>query len=142
MTMELTVSRWLDRSLPAPAELAEGRVTMHATRRDGRSLRARGRFTVTGRSLVPIARVDVEIVPWWSDACEVQVRPVSRSAAAWGRRRSRRFYLLAHGIAEHLVSELSETVPVPISRGGCRHGFGDQGDSHRPSGRGGVVGAA
>jgi hypothetical protein len=149
MTMEPTVSRWLDRPLPVPdelparrIELAEGRITMRAARRDGRSLRARGRFTVAGRTVLPVARVEVEIVPWSSDACEVLVRPVSRTAPAWGQRRSRRFYLLAHGVAEQLVVDLSPPIPLPIPRGGCRHGFGDQGHPHRPSGRGGVVGAA
>ena len=51
MTMELTVSRWVDRPLPAPADLPErridlagGRVTIGTSRPDGRSLRARGRF--------------------------------------------------------------------------------------------------
>jgi hypothetical protein len=149
MAMELTVSRWLDRPLPVPAELparrielAEGRVTMRAARRDGRLLRARGRFKVAGRSLVPVARVDVEIVPWSANGCEVLVRPVARSFPSWGRARSRRFYLLAHRAAEHLVAELSPPGSIPISRGGRGHGFGDQGHPHRPPCRGGVVGAA
>jgi hypothetical protein len=149
MTMELTVSRWLDRPLPVPAdlparriELDAGRVTMRAARRDGRLLRARGRFRPAGRSLVPVARVDIEIVPWSAGACEVQVRPVARSVPSWGRARSRRFYLLAHRAAEHLVSELSPPVPVSLPRGGCGPGFGDPGHPGCPSGRGDVVGAA
>jgi hypothetical protein len=147
--MELTVSRWLDRPLPVPAELparrielAEGRVTMRAARRDGQLLRARGRFRVAGRSLVPVARVDIEIVPWSADGCEVLVRPVARSVPSWGRARSRRFYLLADRAAEHLAAELSPPVPIPISRGGRDHGFGDQAHPRCPSAGGGVVGAA
>jgi hypothetical protein len=159
MTMELTVSRWVDRPLPVATalprrriDLEPGRLTMAEGRRDGRSLRARGRFTFTGRALVPVARVEIELVPWSAGACEVLVRPMGRWAPSWGRARTRRFYALAHAAADHLAAELHrplaldeverEPVPLSVSRGARCHGIGDQRDPRRPTGRGGVVGAA
>jgi hypothetical protein len=148
MTMLLTVSRWVDRPPPEPAELparrvdlGPGRVTMGPARRDGRSLRARGRFTFTGRALVPVARVDIEVVPWSAGTCEVLVRPAGRRVPSWGRSRTRRFYALAHAAADHLAAELCPPVRLTVPRG-ARHGFGDQRDPCGPPGRGGVVGAA
>jgi hypothetical protein len=52
------------------------------------------------------APMTIAIEPWSSAACELRLRPRTRRFAAWGRRRQRAWFRVAHRAADDLVHAL------------------------------------
>ena len=75
-----------------------------AWRCDARLLTPRGRL---------VARVEVTVDGWSSDATRVQLRPVARHPERWSRRRLRRYFLLAGRAADAAARQLDEHAQQP-----------------------------
>ena len=54
----------------------------------------------------PVTRVELSIAAWSRDASELALRPVARHPERWGRRRTRRYFALAHDAADGLTRRL------------------------------------
>jgi hypothetical protein len=65
-----------------------------------------------------VARVELEITAWSSDATELVLRPLARHPERWGKRRLRRYFALAHGGIDHVASVLAQ---APAIAGDRRH---------------------
>jgi hypothetical protein len=74
---------------------------------------ARARLSTPGLHPTRFARVAVDLTPWSESTWELSVRPVSRQVGAWGRRRRRRYFTLAHRAADQLAQLLAEPCPAP-----------------------------
>lgn len=73
--------------------------------------RGRGRLHGGGLPLVRSTRVEIEISVWSAHACELRLRPTSRHATRWGRRRLRRYVELAHRTGDRFTSVISDLDP-------------------------------
>jgi hypothetical protein len=69
-----------------------------------------GRLHHRGWRAVRWTRVDVEVNAWSRASIEVRMRPVSRRVAAWGSRRQRRYFQLAHRAIDNLVRTIAVAV--------------------------------
>jgi hypothetical protein len=74
------------------------------------SWRATGRLFAQGSRAV--ARVELEVAAWSTDASELTVRPVARHPERWGRRRLRRYFALAHEGADRGLEILTGDAPA------------------------------
>jgi hypothetical protein len=54
----------------------------------------------------PVARVELSIAAWSRDASELALRPVARHPERWGRRRTHRYFALAHDAADGMTRHL------------------------------------
>ena len=71
------------------------------------------RATATLRRRAAIARralVRIEVAEWSHGGCELTVVPVSRHVALWSVRRQRRYYTLAHDVADHLARSIAQAA--------------------------------
>lgn len=75
-----------------------------AWRADARLLSGRRRL---------IARIEVTVDGWSTDATRLQLRPVARHPERWSRRRLRNYFQLAHLAADHAARELSAHAQQP-----------------------------
>jgi hypothetical protein len=80
-------------------------------------LQTRGRLVGRGPRICRYARIEVELTPWSVRTTEVRISPRSRFVHLWGVRRSRRYWLLAHGAANVLKEMLLTGGP---SDNACR----------------------
>ena len=55
-----------------------------------------------------VARVELEVDGWCSDATRLQLRPCARHPERWGKRRLRRYFTLAHNAVDHTAHRLTE----------------------------------
>jgi hypothetical protein len=75
------------------------------------ALAARALLVTSGRRLVRYRRVLVEVDPWGDVAAELRVIPVSRGVGRWSARRQRRYFELAHAVADRLLAVVN-AVPA------------------------------
>jgi len=78
-----------------------------AWRCDARLLTARGRL---------VARVEVTVDGWSTDATRLQLRPVARHPERWSPRRLRRYFALAALAADAAARQLEELAQEPQLR--------------------------
>jgi hypothetical protein len=72
--------------------------------RPGPAWHASARLYGHGLRLARYTTVEIEIAVWSDQACELQLRPLTRYLARWGTRRQRRYFALAHQAARELAS--------------------------------------
>jgi len=75
-----------------------------AWRCDARLLTPRGRL---------VARVEVTVDGWSTDATRLRLRPVARHPERWSRRRLRRYFLLAGHAADAAARQLDQHAQTP-----------------------------
>src|SRR5438270_3383419 len=73
------------------------------------SWRATGRLFARGPRAV--ARIELEVAAWSTDASELTVRPVARHPDRWSRRRLRRYFALAHETADRGLEIFTSDAP-------------------------------
>jgi hypothetical protein len=78
-----------------------------AWRCDARLLTRRGRL---------VARVEITVDGWSTDATRLQLRPVARHPERWSPRRLRRYFQLAHLAADAAARQLDEHAQKPQLR--------------------------
>jgi hypothetical protein len=78
-------------------------------------LHTRARLVGRGPRVCRSTRIEVELTPWSTRATEIRIRPQSPFVHLWGVRRSRRYWMLAHGAAnalkETLLTSCAESCP-------------------------------
>ncbi len=85
--------------------------------------KARARLIGKGPRVGHCTRVEVELSPWSRTATQLRVTPRSSHVGYWSPRRSKRYFLLAHGAAKVLVEmvlagELVEApAPAKVGKG-------------------------
>jgi hypothetical protein len=57
----------------------------------------------------PVARLQLTVAAWSHDASELSLRPVSMHPERWGRRRTQRYFALAHDAADQVAAHLRDT---------------------------------
>jgi hypothetical protein len=57
----------------------------------------------------PVARLQLTVAAWSHDASELSLRPVAKHPERWGRRRTQRYFTLAHEAADKVSSHLRDT---------------------------------
>jgi hypothetical protein len=129
------VSRRINRPLPAVQSVlfdpgsfrrgdtygvgSEGALTIDAPFRliasyPAPSWRATGRLFDRGPRAV--ARIELEVAAWSTDASELTIRPVARHPERWSRRRLRRYFALAHESADRGLQILANHAPAGRAR--------------------------
>ena len=69
--------------------------------------------TPTGRH---VARVELELAAWSSDASELLLRPIAGHPERWGKRRLRRYFALAHPSTDYVAVALSQAAAAARDR--------------------------
>ena len=76
--------------------------------------RTKGRLRTRRGRLV--ARVELTVDAWSSDATRLQIRPASHHPERWGRWRLNRYFRLAHVAADRIAREIQDCARVPQLR--------------------------
>ena len=74
------------------------------------SWHARGRLYGRGLRIVRYTRVEIEVHAWSQYATELRLRPVSRRAVNWGKRRQCLYFRTAHSVADDLVRSIENAA--------------------------------
>ena len=77
--------------------------------------RANGRLFARGPR--PVARIELEVSAWSTDASELTIRPVARHPERWRRRRLRRYFALAHQGADRGLEMLTRGARPQVANG-------------------------
>ena len=96
-----------------------------------------GRLYGEGTRLMRYTRVDVELIGWSEHSSELRVRPATRRVPVWGQRRQRRYFRLAHHVADDLAQWLDAAVRRHDAAAALRRSFRDRRTAGVPIGAGG-----